>query len=218
MRPYARHLLTVLGAAIVLSALVSTASANRLSISNRLIRVTWSSLSFQGEGLAEVKCPVTLEGSFHSATIRKVVGALIGAITRANVRRPCTGGTAWAHNGEANEVLGGTVRNALPWHLTYEGFGGTLPNITSLRVLLARALFLIRASFGFTILCSYITGPENGGNPTGIIAIGAGGVASTITESGSITSGDPFCPGGTFEGTGRVMLLGNTSSISVRLI
>jgi hypothetical protein len=218
MRSYTKLLLTALGAAIVLAGLVSSASANNLSVTNQNIRATWSSLEFSGGGLV-VRCPVTLEGRFHEVTIRKVRGSLIGAITRAFVRRPCTGGTAWAHSGEPNEVLGGTFASTLPWHLTYEGFTGRLPEITSIIVLLTRATFTIRATvFGFTLLCDYLTSETR--NARGRIAVGAGGDTSGIiasSDSISSTSGGA-CPAGAFSGSGNVMLLGNTTHISVRLI
>jgi hypothetical protein len=218
MRSYTKLLLTALGAAIVLAGLVSSASANNLSVTNQNIRATWSALEFTGGGLT-VRCPVTLEGRFHEVTIRKVRGSLIGAITRAIVKRPCTGGTGWAHSGEPNEVLGGTLRNALPWHLTYEGFTGTLPNISSLIVLLQRALFLIRATvFGITLLCEYIT--SEGRNARGRITVTGGDTSRIEAFSDSISSASGgACPAGNFNGSvGNVMLLGNTTHISVRLI
>jgi hypothetical protein len=218
MRTILKTLLYTLIAATALATAVATASANNLSVTNQNIRATWSALEFSGGGVS-VRCAVTLEGRFHEVTIRKVRGSLIGAITRAIVRHPCTGGTMWAHSGEPNEVLGGTFASTLPWHLTYEGFEGRLPAISSIIVLLTRATFTIRATlFGITLLCDYLTSETR--NMRGRITVGAGGDTSTIaasTDSISSTSGGA-CPSIAFAGTGNVMLLGNTTHISVRLI
>jgi hypothetical protein len=218
MHTMLKTLLYTLIAATALAAAVTTASANNLSITNQNIRATWSSLEFSGGGLA-ARCAVTMEGRFHEVTLRKVRGALVGAITRAIVKRPCTGGTAWAASGETNEVLGGTVASTLPWHFTYEGFTGTLPNIGSFIQLLSRMTFLVRATvFGITLLCEYTSSETR--NARGRIAVGAGGDTNTIVASSDsiASSSGGACPAGTFSGTGNVMLLGNTTHISVRLI
>jgi hypothetical protein len=218
MHTVLKTLLYTLIAATALAAAVTTASANNISVTNQNIRATWSSLEFSGGGLT-VRCPVTMEGRFHEVTIRKVRGSLAGAITRAFIKRPCTGGSAWAHSGEPNEVLGGTFASTLPWHFTYEGFEGRLPAISSFIQLLTRMTYTIRATvFGITLLCDYLTSETR--NARGRIAVGAGGDTTTIVASSdsiSSTSGGA-CPAGTFSGNGNVMLLGNTTHISVRLI
>ena len=129
---------------------------------------------------AEVSCRVTLEGSFHSRTIPKVSRQLIGAITRAIVARPCSGGEAWADNGTEAEPLG-TAPNRLPFHLTYEFFTGTLPNINALGVLLSRFSFVIQATvLGISARCRYGNATDN---VTGSAAREAGG---------GITSSQPW--------------------------
>jgi hypothetical protein len=46
-------------------------------------------------GGVNIDCPVAFEGSFHSSTIHKTVGALIAFMTRSTVvSGDCTGGTA----------------------------------------------------------------------------------------------------------------------------
>jgi len=136
MRTHTRLLLVGLAASILLAAAASSVSANRLSLRARFstFRMIWNSLEFSntaGEGV--VRCPATLEGSFHSATIEKVRGALIGHVTRAALGA-CEGGQAAA------------VQGSLPWHLQYESFRGTLPNITLVNLLLIRASFQITES------------------------------------------------------------------------
>jgi hypothetical protein len=96
----------------------TTASANRLSINSRLIRIRWTVLTFSA-GTNSIRCALTLEGSFHSGTIRKVERALIGHISRASIAA-CSGGST-------------TVLNeTLPWHVRYAGFTGTLPTIRTI--------------------------------------------------------------------------------------
>jgi len=219
MRTYLKLAITALVATAALAALVSTASAGRLSISNQNFRVSYSSLEFAGP--TTVRCGVTLEGSFHTRTIAKTIGSLIGYITRVIVRRPCTGGTAWAHNGETNEVLGGTLSQNLPWHVHYNGFGGTLPNISSIRLLLDEALFTIRAPFfGIPILCEFNTTNANG-NALGTALREAGGALTTLEPGGRIRSNQEFCPEGQFKAPandGTITLLGAATRITVTLI
>src|SRR4029077_3157461 len=104
----------------------------------------------QFRGTHTVRCPVTLEGSLHSRTIPKIVRVLlIGAVSTVRIKNEsCTGGTA--------SVL------RLPWHMTYEGFRGTLPNITSVLLLLARFQFgLMVEIFGTRRTCLYGTSTDN---------------------------------------------------------
>lgn len=75
-------------------------------------------------------CRLTLEGSIHSSTINKVARALIGHVNRAELSG-CTGGSATV------------LTEALPWHITYEGFRGTLPSIERLNVALLNVSFRI---------------------------------------------------------------------------
>jgi len=72
-----------------------------------------------GEPVA--RCPLTLSGSFHSATVVKTAGLLVGYVTSAQMAT-CTNGSA--------TILPAT----LPWHLTYTGFSGILPAISGVRL------------------------------------------------------------------------------------
>jgi hypothetical protein len=114
LRNSPRSLAAILASALLLAAAASSATARSLSVSNQNIRVTWSSLEFVSG--VTLRCRVTLEGSLHSRTITKRLGTLIGAITRATFdERNCTNGTLRPRT------------ETLPWHITYEGFTGTLP-------------------------------------------------------------------------------------------
>lgn len=221
MRSYLRLTITALVATAALAALVGSASAGRLSSSSQTLRVTWSSLELTGFA-ANVRCEVTLEGSLHSTTIAKVARSLIGYITGVAVKRPCTGGTAWASNGiEVNEVLRGTFPQTLPWHITYEGFEGTLPDITGGRLLLSGATFTIRATFlGITVLCSYTTGTN--GNATGTARRNlTDGSINNLRASGRIRSTTGGCPEGSFGSRtedGIISVVGAATRITITLI
>ena len=62
-------------AAVVLSTAVQSASAARLSVSDRQIAAVWNTFEIRGTH-SNIDCHVTLEGSLHSSTFAKVRGAL----------------------------------------------------------------------------------------------------------------------------------------------
>ena len=197
--------MAALAAALLLASVVSTASARNVSVSNQNIRVTWSSLELSA-GIT-VRCRVTLEGSFHSRSIVKVARTLIGAITRATID-------------EAN-CTNGIIRprtETLPWHTTYEGFAGTLPNISALFMLISRYRFNVIVPG----LCTGDYGIAND-NITGRANVVVGEITELEPVAGrnrlTLHSGTAFCPGsGTLGGRGVVTLLGTTTRIRVTLI
>lgn len=222
MRTYVKLTITGILATAALAALVGSASANRLSITNRNIRVVWSSLEFIGASTT-IRCRATFEGTLHSNSITKVEASLIGYVTAARIAHPCTGGSAWAYNGtEANEALPvSTLPTSLPWHLLYGRFSGTLPAITSVEMTLNQARFLVRASFfGINLLCMYRSAPARG-----LIRLranlGAGGVISSFEITEAIESETAGCPQGFIGDPGNdgiVTLLGTVNRISITLI
>jgi hypothetical protein len=195
MRTRTKMLLGALTAALVLASAISTASANRLSISNKEFRVTWTPLTFgtsAGGGGTQIICNVTLEGSFHYNTIVKVLRSLVGYVTKAVVAHPCSGsGEAWTNNGVESNSLG-TFPNSLPWHISYEGFEGRLPEITGVRLLL-RPHFTVTV---FGVLCLY------GLNAQGVVKLGRGGEVTGLVPDPNFavakTSGSFLCPGSGF--------------------
>jgi hypothetical protein len=200
--------LTALGAASLMGLSVTVASANRISTSNKNLRVVYSALVMTDEeGVGRVSCPVTLEGSFHSTTVSKVSNALIGFVSRASV-------TSSSCNGGGATILTAT----LPWHIMYDSFTGTLPTITGVNTLLTRTAYLVNV---FGVNCLY---QENGVNRSrGRINVGAGGVVGTLTPDANIQlpkfSGSFLCPSSAgFQGAGTVTVLSNTSRITLTLI
>jgi hypothetical protein len=204
MRRHTKLLLTALTAAIVLASAVGTASARNLSISNQSFLTTWNPLTFSTEaegGGIRIECRVTLEGSFHYRTIPKILRHLIGYITSANVRRPCTGGEGFAETRDEGST------ETLPWHITYEGFEGRLPAIEGIRLLL-RPWFIIQNVFTGG-RCRYT------GNVQGVVKL-TRGVATAIVPDGTIPStrwsGGGLCPPSGFFSAGA-----EQSSISLQL-
>ena len=210
-------------AALLLASAVATSSANRLSISNRNFRIVWSPLIFDFVESIEspFSCSVTLEGSFHSTTITKMLRALLGHVSRASVSS-CF---FWFHNG-AERVLGGaTPATSLPWHVAHEGFSGTLPSIIG-ELLSLRGITLTFTGFGG--LCLAVYGEANASLRLVANLNGSGVVIGTTPESSNQitrTTGGAFCPrairfiappAGT--SGNRVTLLSTTTAISLRLI
>lgn len=131
-----RRILAPMLAAFILAAGVGLATANSLSASTQRIRVIWWSLELANTVNEEVvRCPVTLEGSLNTATVAKRANATIGSIIRARVANSeCTGGHATIHT------------ESLPWSVLYDGFTGTLPRITGVKIELLRVFFEISVS------------------------------------------------------------------------
>jgi len=213
MQTRSKLLLAGLAAAMMLTFAVGSASANRLSTNAREFYVFWDEPGSSGrltfEGVLETSCEVTLLGSFHSRTIVKRPGALIGSITHVDINN-CEAGT------EARIL-------SLPWHVTYEAFTGTLPNITAVRILLLRAAFEI--DFGSGVICLGISDASD--NASGEARIAAGNVTSLIADSDQPILIDDVAPStfcdlsgsGRFVGTADVATSANgTGTATIRLI
>jgi hypothetical protein len=111
-----------LTATLLMALATAGATARNLSISHGgLFNAVWRPLTFASGGSTITACNLTLEGSFHYKTFLKVRESLVGYITRA-IARECTEGSATI------------LTTNLPWHIRYQGFEGTLPNITAIRI------------------------------------------------------------------------------------
>jgi hypothetical protein len=204
------------GASLLMGFAVSSASAGRISTSNTRFRVSWASLNLEAfENEARVRCALTLEGSFHSATVRKVRGALIGAVTRSTIKgESCEGGRATI------------LQESLPWHLTWESFSGTLPRIEEVTFLIRRYEFRMEVTvLGFRIACLYLDQGRPEENLAGSVRVDtATGQVTTETpltdRYAGFRIGSELCPRrARFEGAGQVFLLGSsTTRITITLI
>jgi hypothetical protein len=214
-------------AALLLAGAVGTATANRLRFSNQSFRIVWSTLTFFEPNAPMtpivVRCPVTMEGSFHSATISKMRNALIGYITKAiTAPEMCFGEQdprLFIRNG-TQIFLDGNTYESLPWHVQYESFSGTLPTITGVRVGIVGMAFLILDIFHQCLFMSTAANPAYGifqreanGAITGFRA-----EEMTAIPLKEALNGRP-CPMSIkwFE-TGTVTLLGATTRITLTLV
>jgi len=201
--------LAALMAALLLSTAVSTAPANRLSVSNQAIRATWNNLEFTAPGVFTVRCRVTLEGSFHERTFSKSHGSLIGAVSRAFVK-------------EESCVNGLAQPKRLPWHITFESFTGTLPRMRSVRLLLSRFRFLLRFSSPI-VRCEYGTASDNIIIDASLREDGEVLGFAPVEGSNTISREEPsdlLCPatGRVIGPEGQMMLLATTDRIRITLI
>jgi hypothetical protein len=208
MRTRSRLLLAGLAAALLLSAAVTSTHARDLSISNQGIRIVWSRVRMGSTSGINVECPLTLEGRFHSSTVHKTIGALVGFVTRGTVvPGSCTGGRTTIN------------QEALPWHVRYNGFSGTLPTITLVFLRLIGSKFTVESGGSTCITQSTAANPSGG---RAIVGVGGGVTELVADETVRIPlRGAFFCSfvgEAIFEGSARVMLLGNTTIVSIRLI
>lgn len=209
MRPLSKLLLAAFAATLCMGLVVGTASANKISVTSRTFRMTWSALRFEEEEerVAIGTCPMTLEGSFHSSTIAKVAESVIGFVTRAGLG-PCTGEMA-----EESGITGET----LPWDVTYSSFSGTLPNITAVEIGFRREMIHYRIGL---LRCLYKRTPVGRRR----LLLGGGGLLTGVEETATIVwvriSGTtPPCRKQIRAGgVGTVSVLGSTASITIRLI
>lgn len=218
MQNRSRAALIALTAAFVLGSAVGGASARRLELSNQSFTAKWAELRFTAlGGLITVACAVTLEGSFHSRTLSKVSGQLIGVVTKAALTRPCNGGEAWILNGIERPA------NTLPWHIRYDSFIGALPRITGIRIQLIGAAFLLTTTVP-RAECLYVSTTENPAfgiinrnTTTEEVATIEAEEGSAIRLSAALNGSS--CPAtGSFAGSANVTLLGTTTRIRVRLV
>jgi hypothetical protein len=200
--------------ALALAAAVGTANARRLAMSENHFLSHFRTLTFAA-GEFNIICAVSIEGSFHEKTLEKVANSLVGYISEARVKRPCTQGEAWIQD---TQERGAGEPESLPWHITYERFIGALPNITGIELLLPTALFLVEVG----IKCVYratTTSPMKG-----IITREAGGRVTGLraNEAKPIPKTEPsnfLCPpSGNLIGTGIVGTQVGYREITVTLV
>lgn len=212
MRTWTRRMLSGGIAALVLAVAVGAASGNRLEFSSGQFRAVWTERTparFElGSGTGVISCLLTLEGSFHSRTISKVVRSLIGYITRASIVPACTGGTL------------NMTTETLPWHIRYDSFTGTLPRISTIRFqFVGYSMWLT----WFQTRCVYTSTAER---PVyGIRYSEATGpfgefIPSRFDLEGSMTTPTMGCPPSItmLENSGSLFVPGTTTAITATLV
>lgn len=185
-----KAVLAGLAAIMALALSAGLASANRgISASPSTNTITFPRLSLEGGIGSPVTCSVTLNTTLH-ASVAKVADTLAG---NANV----TVSTGSCSNGNAG-ILAGRSRATGPqgpYHVTYQAFGGTLPNITSVTLRIENVTFWIELPGVATCLTNGsvdIDGTSTGGNPASGMNVSRSGIPLTggilcIFASGSMT-------------------------------
>ena len=196
-----KTLIAIVGATVFLCALASAATARNLSINNQNLRASWREARFSG-AFGNTVCPLTIEGSFHTRTLAKVLGTLTGFVTRAIVGACSTGSAT-------------LLTETLPWHSRYQGFTGTLPRISTLTAHVIDVAMRVREPGGiFCLSRSTATEPV-------IITANREVVTGALTNAeiaGAIRT-DCFGAVGTFASDrGPVSQLGSTTRLTVTLI
>jgi len=196
-------LVALASAAVLMAALGSTATARNLSTSSQTLRAQFREIRFNFPN-ASTTCAVTIDGSFHNRTIAKVPGTLSGFITRVTLGA-CAVGTA--------TVLTGS----LPWHVRYQSFTGTLPNITSIIAHVVGAALRVREIGGTT--CLAVTSAAE----PGIITMARETVTGAVTSvelTGTVLSGAECLGvgGGFVSDRAPVTVSNSTTRITISLI
>jgi len=194
---FSKLILAIVGATVLLGALVSSASARNFSVSENRNTALWTNMEFAGGIGGPVRCEVRLSGSFHSRTSTKTPNTLLGYITEGTVLR-CERGTA-------------TIRQeSLPWHRRFRNFDGALPNITSQSENVVGAEWTVREPFGITC-----TVRRESSSTIGTYRVGAGRAISEASVSGESRCGEFI---GRLSGTTTNVTNGAGARITVTLI
>jgi len=190
-------LFAVVGATVLLGALVSSASAR--SIAGNTTRLTaFSSLRFEG-AFGSSDCVITLSSSLHSRTITKSPGTLIGYIDDARL-------------GACSSISATILRETLPWHVRYRSFSGTLPNITRISTDVIGFAVKTRIVAESCLLRSEVNEPVIGDYTV------VGGSITDVTIRGSIRT-DPGCFGVRLRvNSAGGTVTGEAGTVTVRLI
>ena len=215
MRPRSRIALAALIAALGLTAVAASASANSLEFNDNGFLFRWeptNRLLFNAFGFS-AQCEWRMKGSFHSTQIAKTAGNLIGRVTESRIRQSCEGNRGFILNAH----MGESAPNTLPWHLKYRAFGGRLPTITSITLEVVGLSVLIETALGN---CLYRTTVEEPFAFIGTIEAGGDFTAIRADESSTIEGSGGICQPLTPFGTGREITTLRSKSIvlNVRLI
>ncbi len=207
-----KFVVAALTATALLALIAGSASArNGLSASPSSSTLIIRNLELRG-GFGTVRCNITQTVTLH-ASVAKSRGALAG---QANVAVSTNGCAA----GNAGILVSGRRVTGLtgPYHVQYQSFAGTLPNISSVTLAVTGVSFWItEPTFSVTCLTAEpqnIAGTTTGGNPATGMSVAAAG----IRLEGGIGCG--FIEG-SMSGSGSIFaeLAGGTAqSVTIRLI
>lgn len=197
-----RALLAGLAATLLFTGLAGTA-AGALSVNERAFRVFWPrfEVALQSEGEPRVaRCPVTLDGSFHSSTFATTRSASVGNLTRWSVGT-CTGG---------NLTI---LTMTLPWSLDFVRAAGVPLVVTMSYVNFSMQL----SAGGLTCLTRATVGEPARGlwrvNETSRVTVD-GDESINLPVTGIGCTGIRFA----YEGPGLATRAGSTESLTMRTI
>jgi hypothetical protein len=131
MGKLSKLVLAAFAATFLLASFVSTASANRLSVNERFLRLIFLPIRFESAA-GTIECEILLHSTFYASTYAKVRNTRLG--DEVGRVMECSEGTA--------TILAETH----PWYLTFQSFQGRLPIIDHLFLLLVR--FSARGTIG----------------------------------------------------------------------
>lgn len=123
MRTRSRLPVALMATAVLMVVAVGAASANTLSLSNARDTASWTAFEVTAGTLGAAKCEVIPIITFHHGTFTKTAGTLIGVVEAVRIKNCTIGQIA-------------DIAATLPWHVRYSGFTGTLPNMTTVNVLI----------------------------------------------------------------------------------
>jgi hypothetical protein len=196
MPRFSKLLLAGLAAALLCSAIASSALARNFSQNEQRLKITYSPLSFVPSFGSTTRCGITLESSLHSRTYAKVNESLVGYIFNA-VNGVCESGAIRANT------------ETLPWHITYNGFTGTLPNITGLNRNVHNSSYEINGEiFGLRVRCRYNIAVKRY-----IRTVTRGVMSAERAGTEADRSATEGCPSIQMEGTGTVKTPGGGSAV-----
>jgi hypothetical protein len=193
--------LAVFAAVLVVLVGVGSASAARLSLSQRTFSASWiprepitENMTIREEFGVLVICEFSVSGSFHAATFAKVASALIGYINSASLGGECPA-----------RVL----RETLPWHVRYRNFTGTLPNPLGIGISVTGLSLRAPELRGECLFRSEATNPA-----LFTINLGSGVMRTISAAEGARIPGSGLCAFNNFTLRGT----GGFTGITVRLI
>jgi hypothetical protein len=160
MRLHTKLIVTALATMALFASMVGNASARNISYSSRNLTEPFDPMVWVNP-VSNISCRVTMEGSFHCATISKVERALIGYISRATTDYSTCRSSSFAIRARVRQ-------STLPWHVTYVNFIGRLPGVT-ITELIERAGFELDnvplvGTCNYTVRGeAFVGGPAGGG-------------------------------------------------------
>jgi hypothetical protein len=118
-------------AIVALLVIAGNGSARRFSFEAQNFRIVWNPMTFRSSTPAEIRCRVTLGGTWVAAELAKVTNSIMGRITEAAA--------------EGCQQIITFLGETLPWEVRYRDFIGTLPRIQQIETEFRNMHILLRS-------------------------------------------------------------------------